>query len=168
MRHFSNRNTWRCLPPSLVNCFRVVFFLPSQTMNESCNNSLPCSSKLFYKIEKGTIRFQDSKASLHYSLLKRRKSCSKDVSIFKQLSNWKWKFKIPSLKRENRGKSGKSNPNYLRFKANIHSGKLQPVRYGMVRFLLFSEYISCSREEIFSENKRKRTIPYMDIRLYIQ
>ena len=30
----------------------------------------------------------------------------------------------------------------------------------MVRFLLFSEYISCSCEEIFSENKRKCTIPY--------
>ena len=26
--------------------------------------------------------------------------------------------------------------------------------YGMVRFLLFSEYISCSHEEIFHENKR--------------
>ena len=45
-------------------------------------------------------------------------------------------------------------------KANINSGKFQPVRYGMVRFLLFPEYISCSCEEIFSENKRKRTIPY--------
>ena len=45
-------------------------------------------------------------------------------------------------------------------KANIHSGKFQPVRYGIVHFLLFSENVSCSREEIYSENKRKCTIPY--------
>ena len=38
---------------------------------------------------------------------------------------------------------------------NIHSGKFQPVRYGMVRFLLFSEYISSYEQEIYSENKRK-------------
>ena len=38
-------------------------------------------------------------------------------------------------------------------KANIHSGKFQEVWYAMVRFLLFSEYISCSRKEIFSEWK---------------
>ena len=29
---------------------------------------------------------------------------------------------------------------------NIHSGKFQPVRYGMVLFLLFLENNSCSRE----------------------
>ena len=40
-------------------------------------------------------------------------------------------------------------------KANINT-KFELVRYGMVRFLLFSEYYSCSREEIFSDNKRKR------------
>ena len=41
-------------------------------------------------------------------------------------------------------------------KANIHSGKFQPVRFGLIRFLLFSEYNYRSREH--SENKRKRLI----------
>ena len=44
-----------------------------------------------------------------------------------------------------------------RIKANI---RFQPVRYGMVLFLLFSDNISSREQEIYSENKRKRTIPY--------
>ena len=54
--------------------------------------------------------------------------------------------------------SKKNNFNPL--KANIHSGKFQPVQCGMVRFLLFSENISSRVQEIYFENKRKRTIPY--------
>ena len=39
-------------------------------------------------------------------------------------------------------------------KANIHPGKFQPVRYGMIHFLLFSEYIFCSRKEKILKTKR--------------
>ena len=47
--------------------------------------------------------------------------------------------------------------NMFVIKAKINSGKFQPRK---VRFILFQEDISCSDEEIFSENKRKHTIPY--------
>ena len=46
------------------------------------------------------------------------------------------------------------------------------VRYGTVRFILFSEKFSSREQELFSKNKRKRTIPVetsqSDIRLKYQ
>ena len=50
--------------------------------------------------------------------------------------------------------------NMVRFKANIHSGKFQTVRYGTVWYVLFfSQNNSCSREELFSE-RTKENVPY--------
>ena len=85
-------------------------------------------------------------------------------NLYKNLNFEKRKFNLQGWVTKKDGRLQKAR--FLRinqspcFKVNFHSGKFQPVQYGMIRFLLFSEYISCSCEEIFSENKRKRIIPY--------